>query len=151
MKAYLAIGVGLALFLAPLWTLSGFVTVPQYRTGTISDYATALVAGAALYGGVLVGVLAGRRYRDQRNRPVRFKAIFLAAMAGAMGAITLGLAVVFLSELASTGRLMPAGQTPALLPVFYIVGGILSALIAIGVGLIAYGLSGGASKGVEAD
>ena len=148
MKAYLAIGLGLAFFLAPLWTLSGFVTVPQYRTGTISDYATALIAGAALYGGVLVGVLVRRRYNYQRNKPVRFKTIFVAGMAGAMGAITLGLAAAFLSELVSTGRMMPAGQTPALLPVFYIVGGILSAFMATGAGLIAYGLSG-ASKGRE--
>lgn len=70
----------------------------------------------------------------------------MASMAGAMSAITLALFADFLSELVSTGRLMPAGQTPALLPVFYIVGGILSAFMAVGAGLIAYGL-GRAAKG----
>ena len=72
----------------------------------------------------------------------------MAGMAGAMGAITLALFAAFLSELVSTGRLMPAGQTPALLPLLYVVGGILSAFMAAGAGLIAYGL-GDAAKGKE--
>ena len=62
-------------------------------------------------------------------------------MAGAMGAITLALAASFLIELITTGRLMPPGQTPALLPMFYVVGGVLSSVIAAGAGLIGYGLS----------
>lgn len=146
MKAYLAIVLGIALLLAPLWTLSGFVTVPEHRTGTIADFQTALVSGASLYGGVLVGVLVSRRHKSWRNGPVPFKTTFVAGMAGAMGAITLGLLAGFLSDLVSTGRLMPPGQSPALLPVFYIVGGILSAFMAAGAGLIAYAL-GGAEKG----
>lgn len=148
MKAYLSIVLGLALLLAPLWSLSGFVTAPEYRTGTIADYSSALIAGASLYGGVFVGVLVSRRYKSQRNSPVPFRTIFMAGMAGAMGAITLALFAAFLSELVSTGRLMPAGQSPALLPLFYVVGGILSAFMAAGTGLIAYGL-GGAAKGKE--
>lgn len=150
MKAYLAIVLGIALLLAPLWTLSGFVTVPEYRTGTIADFASALIAGVTLYGGVLVGMLVSRRYKSPRNRPVPFKATFVAGIGGAMGAITLGLLAAFLIELVSTGRLMPAGNTPALLPVFYIVGGILSAFMAAGAGLIAYGL-GDAANGGEPD
>ena len=148
MKAYLAIVLGLVFLLAPLWSLSGFVTAPEYRTGTIADYSSALIAGATLYGGVLVGVLVGRRYRSQRNASGPFRTTFIAGMAGAMVAITLALVAAFLSELISTGRLMPAGQTPALLPLFYVVGGILSAFMAAGAGLIAYGLSG-AAKGEE--
>lgn len=146
MKAYLAIVLGVALLLAPLWTLSGFVIVPEYRTGTIADFGTALISGATLYGGVLVGMLVGRRYKSRRNGSVSFKATFGAGMAGAMVAITLGLAAAFLSELVSTGRLMPAGQSPALLPVFYVVGGILSAFMAAGAALIAYGLGGEAKR-----
>ena len=148
MKATLAVLLGVALLLAPFWTLSGYVTVPEYRTGTIADYSSALIAGATLYGGVFIGVLVGRRYKFGLNRPGPFKTIFVAGMAGAMGAITLGLLAYFLSELISTGRLMPAGQSPALLPIFYIVGGLLSAFMAAGVGLIAYGL-GGAAEGEE--
>ena len=53
-----------------------------------------------------------------------------------MGAITLAIIASFLIELISTGRLIPAGQTPALLPVLYIVGAILSAFMAAGAGLI---------------
>lgn len=146
MKAYLAIALGLAMLLAPLWTLSGFVTVPEYRTGTIADYSNALISGATLYGGVLVGVLVGRRYNSRRQGAVPFRTTFIAGMAGAMGAITLALIVDFLMELVSTGRLMPEGNSPALLPIFYIVGGLLSAFIAAGAGLVAYGLSGEAQK-----
>ena len=148
MKAYFAIGLGLALLLAPLWSLSGFVTVPEYRTGTIADYSSALIAGATLYGGVLAGILISRRFKLRPNKPGPFRATFIAGMAGAMGAITLALLAAFLSELISTGRLMPAGQTPALLPLFYVVGGIFSAFMAAGAGLIAYGVSG-AAKGEE--
>ena len=139
MKTYLAAAVGIVLLLAPLWTLSGFVTVPEYRTGSIRNYQAALVSGLTLYGGVLVGVLLSERFKGRWNVPV-FRRIFLAGIAGAMGAITLALVASFLSELASTGKLMPAGQTPALLPILYIVGGILSAFIAAGAALIAYGL-----------
>jgi hypothetical protein len=149
MKAYLAIILGFALLLAPLWSLSGYVTVPEYRTGTFADYSSAVIAGATLYGGVLAGVLVGRRYQSPQS-PRRFRATFKAGMAGAMAAITLALLAAFLIELISTGRLMRAGQTPALLPLFYVVGGILSAFMAAGAGLIAYGL-GGAAIGKEAE
>ena len=141
MKAYLAIALGLAMLLAPLWTLSGFVIVPEYRTGTISDYSMALISGATLYGGVLVGVLFGRRYISKRQGASPFRTTFIAGMAGAMGAITMALVIAFLMELITTGRMMPEGNSPALLPIFYIVGGLLSAFIAGGAGLIAYGLS----------
>jgi NhaP-type Na+/H+ or K+/H+ antiporter len=139
MKSYLSAALGLLLLVAPLWTLSGFATVPEHRTGTIADYQTALISGATLYGGVFIGVLISERFKLLRTVPA-FRRIFLAGIAGAMGAITLALIASFLGELASTGRLMPPGQTPALLPVLYIVGGILSAFMAAGVGLIAYGL-----------
>ena len=69
-----------------------------------------------------------------------FRRIFLAGIAGAMGTITLGLIAWALIQLISTGRIMPQGQSPALLPVFYIVGGILSAFMAAGARLISYGL-----------
>lgn len=142
MKAYFAIVLGLVLLLAPLWSLSGFATAPEYRTGTITDYSIALTAGATLYCGVLVGVLVGRRSKGRLNGGGPLQSTFIAGMAGAMVTITLVLFAVFLIELISTGRLMPPGQTPALLPIFYVAGGILSALIAAGVGLIAYGFSG---------
>lgn len=140
MKAYLAIIVGLALLLAPLWTLSGYVTLPEYRTGTIADYSQALISGATLYGGVLVGVLFGRRHIPPRPGRSPFRRTFIAGMAGAMVAITLALGIAFLMELITTGRLMPKGNSPALLPIFYVVGGFLSAFMAAGFGLIAYGL-----------
>lgn len=149
MKAYLAIVLGIALLLAPLWTLSGFVTVPEYRTGTIADYSSALIAGATLYGGVLAGILVSRRYKPQRNGPVPFRATFVAGIYGAMAAITLGLTGAFLIELVSTGRLMPKGNSPALLPIFYIVGGLLSAFMAAGAGLIAHGLDAARSRELE--
>lgn len=149
MKAF-AIILGLAMLLAPLWTLSGFVTVPEYRTGTISDYDNALISGATLYGGVLVGVLVGRRFKFPQRSSGVIRKTFVAGMAGAMGAITLALGVAFLMELILTGRLMPEGNSPALLPIFYIVGGFLSAFMAAGAALIAYGLSGEA-KGEEAE
>jgi hypothetical protein len=145
MKTYLAIALGLALLLAPLWSLSGFVTVPEFRSGTVADYSSALIASATLYGGVLVGVLVSRPFKS-RHKPVGFRTTFTAGMAGAMGAITLALFVTFVSELITTGRLMPVGHTPALLPMFYVVGGMLSAIMAAGAGLILYGLSGGAKR-----
>ena len=138
MKSYMAVLLGIGLFLAPLWTLSGFVTVPEYRTGTIADYQGALVSGLTLYGGVLIGVFS-ERFVTRVDVPT-FRKVFLAGIAGAMGAITLGLVAWALIQLISTGRIMPEGQTPALLPVFYIVGGILSAFMAAGAGLISYGL-----------
>jgi hypothetical protein len=55
MKSYLAMPLGLLLLLAPLWTLSGFVTVPEYRTDTFADYQMAVLSALTLYGGVLVG------------------------------------------------------------------------------------------------
>lgn len=140
MKYYVAAAHGLLLLLAPFWTLSGFVTVPEHRTGTITDYQAALVSGQTLCGGVLVGVLIAERLKTQWGA-LPFRRTFLAGIAGAMGAITLVLIASLLVELVSTGRLMPRGQTPALLPVLYIVGGILSAFMAAGAGLIAYGLS----------
>ena len=141
MKSYLTIVLGLLLLLAPLWTLSGFVTVPEYRTGTIADYQAALISGLTLYGGVFAGVLLGQRFKGRSNVPA-FKETFIAGIAGAMGAITLGLIIWGLNQLISTGRIIPPGQTLALLPVLYIVGGILSAVLATGAGLIAYGLRG---------
>ena len=135
MKAYLAIVVGLLLLLAPLWTLSGFVTLPEYRTGTMADYSAALISGITLYGGVFVGVLVSW-LKTRRNGPPSFKTTSVAGISGAMGAITLAIIASFLIELISTGRLIPAGQTPALLPVLYIVGAILSAFMAAGAGLI---------------
>lgn len=142
MRGFLAIVFGIALLVAPLWTLSGFVVVPEYRTGTIADYSSALIASATLYGGVLAGVLVGRRYQAEENGIDRFKTIFVAGMIGAMAAITLVLVGAALVQLVSTGRIVPAGQSLALLPVVYIVGGILSAFMAAGAGLIAYGLGG---------
>ena len=139
MKPYLVTALGFVLLLAPLWTLSGFVTVPEYRTGGFADYRGALIPGITLYGGVLVGVLLNQRFTVRGSLP-RFRRIFVAGIAGAMGAITLGLIVWALSQLISTGRIMPKSQTPALLPLFYIVGGILSAFMAAGAGLIAHGL-----------
>ena len=139
MKTYLAATLGIVLLLAPLWTLSGFVTVPEYRTHSIAYYQVALISGLTLYGGVLVGVLLSERFKTRWSVPV-FRRVFLSGIAGAMGAITIALIASLLAELVSTGRLMPPGQTPALLPVLYIVGGILSAFMAAGVALIAYGL-----------
>jgi hypothetical protein len=140
MKSYLAVAVGLLLLVAPLWTLSGFVTVPEYRTGTFADYQTAVVSALTLYGGVFLGVLIGECFKARRSRPV-FRRIFVAGIIGAMVGATIGLIASLALELVSTGRLMLPGQTPALLPIFYIVGGILSALMAAGAGLIAYGLA----------
>jgi hypothetical protein len=140
MKSYLAVVLGLLLLIAPLWTLSGFVIVPEYRTGTCADYQMAVLSALTLYGGVFVGVFIGERVKSRRLMPA-FRRILVAGIIGAMGAITLALMVSFGSELASTGRLMPPGQTPALLPIFYVVGGILSAFMAAGAGLIGYGLS----------
>ena len=149
MKAF-AIILGLAMLLAPIWTLSGYVIVPEYRTGTIADYSMALISGATLYGGVLVGVLVGRRFKFPQRRSGVIRKTFVAGMAGAMGAITLALVVAFLMELILTGRLMPEGNSPALLPIFYIVGGFLSAFMAAGAGLIVYGL-GSDVRGEEAE
>ena len=139
MKSYLALTLGLFLLLSPLWTLSGFVTVPEYRTGSIGDFQTALISGATLYGGVLVGVLLSESFKDRWKVPT-FRRIFVAGIAGAMGAITIALIAYFLAELVSTGRLMPPSQSAALLPIFYIVGGFLSAFMAAGAALIAHGL-----------
>jgi len=138
MKGYLAIALGFVLLMAPLWFLSGFAVVPEYRTGTIADFAAPLIAGATLYSGVFGGALVSRRYQPQRYRSAPFRSVFIAGMAGAMVAITLALIISFLSQFISTGRMMPAGQSPALLPVVYIVGGIVSLSIAAGAGLIAY-------------
>lgn len=140
MKSYLALAAGLLLLLAPLWTLSGFVVVPEHRTGTFADYQTAVLSALTLYGGVFLGVLINERSKLRRSVPI-FRRIVVAGVVGAMVAITLALILAFGIELVSTGRLMSPGQTPALLPIFYVVGGILSAVMAAGAGLIAYGLT----------
>ena len=134
MKSYLAMALGLVLLLLPLWTLSGFVVVPQYRTGSIADYQAALISGLTLYGGVSAGVLVSECFRTRRAVPA-FRRIFVAGVAGAMGAITLALLAWAAGQLVFTGRIMPAG-----LPMVYVVGGILSAFMAAGAGLIGYGL-----------
>lgn len=145
MKSFLAIVLGLLLLLAPLWTLSGFVTVPEYRTGTFADYQAAVISGLTLYGGVLAGVVLSQRFKRRPNVPA-FRKTFIAGIAGAMGAITLGLIAWALNQLISTGRIIPPGQTLALLPALYVVGAILSAFMAAGAGLIAYGLGPGRSS-----
>ncbi|HKX92435.1 MAG TPA: hypothetical protein VJM15_08440 [Sphingomicrobium sp.] len=134
MKPLVAMIFGLLSFAAPVWFLAGLVRAPQFRTGTIEDFRAAIVTGVTLYGGVLVGVLIARR------RKKGIGATFAAGVAGAMAAITLGLLISAVSQLASTGRIMPEGQTLALLPVVYIVGGIVSVFIAAGASLISYGL-----------
>jgi hypothetical protein len=137
MKPYLAMVLGLVSLLLPLWFLSGFVVVPEYRTGTFADFAAPLISGATLYGGVFLGVLVRWRFKLPRTN---FSGTFFAGVVGAIAAITLALIASALLQLVSTGRIMPAGQTPALVPVLYIIGGLVSGFIAAGAGLIAYGL-----------
>ena len=137
MKAFGAMLAGIIAILMPLRFLSGLVVVPQYRTGTIADFMPAIVAGAALYGGVLLGVLFGRRLMA---RPDSFRTTVVAGVAGAMAAITVVIVGSALSDLVTTGRIMPPGHTPALLPILYIVGGVVSAFIAAGAALIGYAL-----------
>ena len=142
MKHYLAIGLGVLLLLAPLWTISGYVTLPEYRTGTIADFGMAICMTVTLYGGVFAGLLVHRLYGSRASKEAApLMSRFVAGMAGAAGAITLALIIIFAAELISTGRLMRPGQSPALLPLFYVVGGFLSAFIAGGAALISYGLS----------
>lgn len=141
MKAILALIAGVLSLLAPLWFLSGFVPVPEYRTGTLSDYRTAIGAGVTLYGGVFAGIFVGRRLTANRDKDGSARGMFFAGMAGAMMAITLAIVGSFLSDWISTGRIMRPGQTPALLPIVYIVGGIISAFIAGGAVLISYALT----------
>lgn len=137
MKAFGAMLAGIIAILMPLRFLSGLVVVPQYRTGTIADFMPAIVAGATLYGGVLLGVLIGRRWMA---RPESFRTTVVAGVAGAMAAITVVIVGSALGDLVTMGRIMPPGHTPALLPIVYIVGGLVSAIIAAGAALIGYAL-----------
>jgi hypothetical protein len=141
MKAILALIAGVLSLLAPIWFLSGFVPVPEYRTGTLSDYRTVIGAAVTLYGGVFAGIILGRRLAANPVRDGSARGMFFAGMVGAMIAITLAIIAAFLADWISTGRIMRPGQTPALLPVVYIVSGIISAFIAAGAVLISYALT----------
>lgn len=140
MKPLLAMLTGIASLVAPFWFFAGMVPVPEYRTGTISDLTPALVAGTTLYGGVLAGLFLSGHLAGRRNKAASLRSDFVAGIAGAMVAITVAIVVYYLIELVTTGRLMPRGQTPALLPIFYIVGGLVSAVIAIGAALVTHAL-----------
>lgn len=104
MKPFLFATVGLLLLLAPLWTLFGFVTVPEYRTGGIADYRAALISGVTLYGGVFAGALIGEHFKTRLSAPV-FRRVFVAGLVGAMCAITLAVIGSFLIEFVATRRI----------------------------------------------
>ena len=131
--------VGVLLLVAPLKWLYGLTPVAAYRTGTFQDVAFALSAGATLYGGVLAGVLALWRLEARRSAPITGVAVFVAGWAGAMGAIGLALVIWALHEWLTTGAVLH-GQSPALLPIFPIVGGAVGLVIASGAGLVASGV-----------
>ncbi len=139
MKPFVAMVIGALLLLAPLrWLLAVLVPVPEYRTGTFSDFAPAIIAGVTLYAGVFVGVLIGKRLAAQRGEVVSSGTVFVAGMAGAIVAMTLAVSGWALSQWVSTGRIFQPGTSLALFPVLFILGGVLSAFIAGGAGLFAY-------------
>jgi len=146
MKQLFAMLVGIAALVAPLWFFAGMVPVPEYRTGTVSDLTAALVAGATLYGGVLAGVFLSGHLAERQGKPTSLRSTFVAGVGGAMVAITVVIIAYYLKELVTTGRLMSPGHTPALLPIVFIVGGLVSTLIAGGVALVSYALSSGFSR-----
>ncbi len=140
MKQVLAMIVGVLLLLAPLQFIWGFRPVPEYRTGTFDDFATVIAIGATLYGGVLAGIFALWRMEPKLQTRMTGRAIFMAGMVGAMLAILLALLIAFASQWLSTGYLITPGSSLALLPLFPILGGFVSAFIAGGAALIAYAL-----------
>lgn len=137
MKTYLAMALGILLLLGPLWFLAGLVPVPAYRTGTLSDLAPAIIAGITLYTGAFAGMLIGNRLLG-RDRLASFRALFISGMAGVMVAITLAVTAWAVIQWATTGRMLQPGQTLALLPILYIVGGVVSAFIVGSICLFAY-------------
>jgi hypothetical protein len=136
----LAVVVGVLLFLAPLKFLAGLTPVPEYRTGTFEDLEFAVTAGATLYGGVLAGVLVLWRLEADRGRRMKGPAVFGAGWIGAMAAIGLALGAWAVLQWLTTGTVVKPGQSLALLPIFPIIGGLLSLPIAAGAGLIVAGL-----------
>jgi hypothetical protein len=135
-----ALIVGVLLLVAPLRWLYGLTPVPAYRTGTFQDVSFALMAGVTLYGGVLAGVFVPWRLGARRGASPGGLAVFFAGWVGAMVAIGLALAIWALHQWLSLGRILPKGQSAALLPIFPIIGGLLGLVIAGGAGLVASGL-----------
>jgi hypothetical protein len=140
MIRFMVMIVGVLLFVAPLRWLYGLTPVAAYRTGTFQDLAFAVSAGATLYGGVLAGVLVVWRLEARQGAAMKGLAVFFAGWVGAMAAIGLALGIWALHQWLTTGTVLPQGQSPALLPIFPIIGGFLGLLIAGGAGLFASGL-----------
>lgn len=137
MKSFFAMTIGVLLLLTPLWFLAGLLPVPDYRKGTISDFVPAIVAGVTVYMGVFVGALIGKRLLGQ-DKVAPFRTLFISGMGGAMVAITSSLAGWAIIQWATTGRILQPGHSLALLPILYILGGVVSAFIAASICLLAY-------------
>ena len=129
--------VGAVLLWAPGWWLvTGLVPVPQYRTGVFfTDYAAAIASCFALYGGAAAGILV-RWWWSGRSRPIGGGQVFLVGFFGAMGALTVVLLGQPVARWVTTGRAFSVGTSFALVPIvaMFVVG--LSAVVAVGAGLI---------------
>ncbi len=132
--------IGALLFIAPLKGLAGLTPVAAYRTGTFVDVAFALSAGVTLYGGVLAGVAICWRLDANRGALTKGLAVLFSGWVGSMAAIGLALGIWALHERLTTGHVMHPGQSMALLPIFPIIGGIISLFIASGASLVVVGL-----------
>ena len=140
MKRSLCMLAGVLLFLAPLKFLWGFRPVPEYRTGTFADIASAVAIGATLYGGMLAGIFAVWLLEPKLRTGMTGRAVFVSGLVGAMLAIVFAMGVWAIHQWLSTGRVFEQGSSLALLPVIPILGGALSVLMAGGAGLVAYAL-----------
>src|SRR5882724_977776 len=132
--------VGVLLLVAPLMWLSSLIPVPEYRTGTFEDLQFPVTAGVTLYGGVLAGASILWRLKAGRGASMNGQAVLFAGWIGALTAIGVALAIWALHEWLSTGRVLQRGQSAALLPIFPIIGGVLSLFIAGGAALVFSGL-----------
>jgi hypothetical protein len=82
---------GFALLLLPAWWLVvSLVPVPQFRSGTASDYRPLLIAGLTLYGGALAGLISGRMHT---GRALTSSGVFIWCLSGALAAVVVALAI----------------------------------------------------------
>lgn len=141
MKQLVAGVVGVLLVLVPGWMFfNGLRPMPQYRSGTWSDYQGVLVAWLWLYGGAALGI-AWRWWRSARlMRTIGGVEVFRAGFAGVMAltaAWVVGAGVYGWLIRGSVGEGL--GNLWGLVVIF---GAVLGAVVAAGAGLIWYAIHG---------
>lgn len=120
------------LFLPALIAYTLTVPVPEFRTGTVADYDAFLVTCLILYGGAAAGVLVQWRLRARNGQALTGESVFWGGLTGAFVAVVGALAIASVRE--------GLGNLWGLVVLF---GGVLSAVVGAGAGLLGHALRAG--------